>query len=35
LKDKILNDAQGEEWLRTKAESLECGDGVSFEELLN
>jgi hypothetical protein len=35
LKDKILHDARGEEWLRTKAESLECGDGVSFKELLN
>jgi hypothetical protein len=35
LESKILNDARGEEWLRAKAESLECGDGVRFKELLN
>jgi hypothetical protein len=35
LKDKILHDARGQEWLRTKAESLVCGDGISFRELLN
>lgn len=35
LKGKILEDTRGENWLRTKAESLECGDGVSFKELLN
>ncbi len=35
LKARILDDAHGEDWLRTKAESLECGDGVSFKELLN
>ena len=35
LKAKILDDAHGEEWLRTKAASLECGDGVRLEELLN
>jgi hypothetical protein len=34
LKAKILSDARGEEWLRTKAESLECVDGVRFKELL-
>ncbi len=35
LKAKILDDAHGEEWLRAKAVSLECGDGVRLEELLN
>jgi hypothetical protein len=35
LKDKILDDARGEEWFRAKVESLECGDGLSFKELLN
>jgi hypothetical protein len=35
LKDNILKDAQGEEWLRTKVLSLECGDGFNFKELLN
>jgi hypothetical protein len=34
LKDKILEDARGEEWLRAKVRSLECGDGFTFEELL-
>ncbi|MCX5645106.1 MAG: hypothetical protein NTZ17_10560 [Phycisphaerae bacterium] len=34
LKDKILDDARGEEWLRTKVRSLECGDGLNFKELL-
>jgi hypothetical protein len=33
LKDDILNDAQGEEWLRIKVLSLECGDGFNFKEL--
>jgi hypothetical protein len=35
LKDDILKDAKGEEWLRTKVLSLECGDGFNFKELLN
>lgn len=35
LKAKILDDAHGEEWLRTKTASLKCGDGVRLEELLN
>ncbi len=35
LKDKILKDARGEEWLRIKVRSLECGDGFNFKELLN
>lgn len=34
LKGNILNYARGEEWLRTKVRSLECGDGFRFEELL-
>jgi hypothetical protein len=35
LKDEILKDAKGEEWLRTKVLSLECGDGFNFKEMLN
>jgi hypothetical protein len=35
LKGDILKDAKGEEWLRTKVLSLECGDGFNFKELLN
>jgi len=35
LKSKILKNAQGEEWLRIKVLSLECGDGFNFKELLN
>ncbi len=35
LKSEILKDAQGEEWLRIKVLSLECGDGFNFKELLN
>ncbi len=35
LKGKILDDARGEEWLRTKVESLECGDSISFKDLLD
>ena len=35
LKAKILDDAHGDEWLRAKAASLECGDGIRLEELLN
>jgi hypothetical protein len=35
LKDKILDDARGEEWLRVKVRSLECGDGIRFKELLD
>ncbi|MHC4146918.1 MAG: hypothetical protein ACYSUD_19370, partial [Planctomycetota bacterium] len=34
LKDNILKDAQGEEWLRTKVRSLEYDDGFSFGELI-
>ncbi len=34
LESKILSDAPGEEWLRAKAESLVCGDGVRFKELM-
>ncbi|MCP4261065.1 MAG: hypothetical protein GY774_26670 [Planctomycetes bacterium] len=33
LKDNILKDAQGEEWLRIKVRSLEYDDGFSFREL--
>jgi hypothetical protein len=28
LKGEILDGARGEEWLRMKVQSLECGDGV-------
>ncbi len=35
LRGTILNDASGEEWLRTKVRSLQCGDGFRFEELLS
>ena len=35
LKEGILKDAQGEEWLRTKVRSLEYGDGFNFKKLLN
>jgi hypothetical protein len=35
LKGDILKHAQGEEWLRIKVRSLECGDGFNFKELLN
>jgi hypothetical protein len=35
LKGKILDDARGEDWLRIKVQSLECGDGISFKELLS
>ncbi|MFC1792532.1 hypothetical protein ACFL3Q_02980 [Planctomycetota bacterium] len=35
LKNDILKDAKGEEWLRTKVLSLECGDGFNLKELLN
>ena len=35
LKNDILKDAKGEEWLRTKVLSLGCGDGFNFKELLN
>lgn len=35
LKNEILKEAQGEEWLRTKVLSLEYGDGFNFKELLN
>jgi hypothetical protein len=33
LKDNILKDAQGEEWLRIKVRSLEYTDGFSFKGL--
>ena len=35
LKDEILKDTKGEEWLRTKVRSIQCGDGFNFKELLN
>jgi hypothetical protein len=35
LSDKILDDARGEDWLRAKVRSLECGDGLNFKELLD
>lgn len=35
LKNEILKDAQGEDWLRTKVLSLEYVDGFNFKELLN
>jgi len=35
LKDEILKDAKGEEWLRTKVLSLEYEDGFNFKKLLN
>ena len=34
LKDNILKDAQGEEWLRIKVRSLEYDDGFSFREVI-
>jgi len=34
LKADILKDAQGEEWLRIKVRSLECGDGLNLAALL-
>ena len=34
LKSEILKDAQGEEWLRTRVLSLECGDGFNLAALL-
>ena len=34
LKDEILKDAHGEDWLRTKVLSLEYDDGFSFESLI-
>ena len=35
LKDKVLEDARGEEWLRAKVRSVRCGDGFAFGELLD
>jgi len=35
LKTKILDDARGDEWLRTKVRSLMCRDGFKFDELLD
>ncbi|MBL7185261.1 MAG: hypothetical protein ISS70_02970 [Phycisphaerae bacterium] len=34
LKDNILKDAKGEEWLRIKVRSLEYDDGFSFREVI-
>jgi hypothetical protein len=34
LKDNILKDAQGDEWLRIKVRSLEYDDGFSFREMI-
>ena len=33
LKDEILNDAHGEDWLHAKIMSLEYDDGFSFKSL--
>jgi hypothetical protein len=35
LKNDILKDTKGEEWLRTKLLSVECGDGFNFKEMCN
>jgi len=35
LKESILDDARGDEWLRTKVRSLTCGDGFKFNDLLD
>jgi len=35
LKNEILKDAQGEEWLQAKVLSLEYEDGFNFKKLLN
>ena len=35
LKGEILKDAKGEEWLRIKVRSIQCGDDFNFRELLN
>jgi len=35
LKYRILDDARGEDWLRTKVRSVECTDGSRFMELMN
>ena len=35
LKDDILKNARGEEWLRAKVLSLEYEDGFNFKKLLN
>ena len=34
LKVDILKDAHGEEWLRTKVRTVECGFGFNFKELV-
>ena len=34
LKDNILKDARGEEWLRAKVQSLQYDDGFSFREII-
>jgi hypothetical protein len=33
-RDKILDDARGEDWLRTQVRSVECTDGIRFRELM-
>jgi len=35
LQDRILDDARGDAWLRTKIRAVECVDGFIFDELLN
>ncbi|MFH1716531.1 MAG: hypothetical protein ABIF19_04205 [Planctomycetota bacterium] len=35
LKNDILKDTQGEEWLRIKVRSLEYDDGFNFKDLVN
>jgi len=34
LKDNVLKDAQGHNWLQTNMRAIECGNGVSFKKLL-
>jgi hypothetical protein len=35
LKDTVLNDTRGDNWLQLKLHSLQCGDGVNFKESLD
>jgi len=35
LKESILDNARGDEWLRTRVRSLRCGDGFKFDDLLD
>jgi len=35
LKDEILDDARGEEWLPAKVRSLTCGDGITLGDPVN